>query len=56
MKDNCPAVLAILGKTRGGKNKSSPTIRGSVERNREMLSRLPLREPPGTFPVVVIPE
>ena len=53
MKDNCPAVLAILGKTRG---KSSLTIHGSVRRNHEMLSRLPLREPPRTFPVFVIPK
>ena len=56
MKDNCPAVLAILGKTRVAGDKSSPTIRGSVKRNREMLSRLPLREPPRTFPVFVIQE
>ena len=56
MKDNCPAVLAILGKTRGSRKKSSPTIRGSIKRNREMLSRLPLREPPRTFPVFVIPK
>ena len=56
MKDNCPAVLAILGKTRAAGDKSSPTIRGSIKRNREMLSRLPLREPPRTFPVFVIPK
>ena len=34
MKDNCPAVLAILGRPGAAGNKSSPTIRGSVERNR----------------------
>ena len=53
MKDNCPAILAILGRPEAAGNKSSPTIRGSVKRNREMLSRLPLREPPRTFPVLL---
>ena len=56
MKDNCPAILAIWGRPEAAGNKSSPTIRGSVKRNREMLSRLPLREPLRTFPVFVIPK
>ena len=56
MKDNRLPFWPSWGRLEAAGNKSSPTIRGSVKRNREMLSRLPLWEPPRTFPVFVIPK
>ena len=55
-KDNCPAILAIPGKTRCGRRQVQPDYSWLRQKEPWMLSRLPLREPPRTFPVSVIQE